>query len=221
MATFPNTTSASDVWSLKDNYKAEAGDNWPVNAQYVAATGGTVTTDGDYKIHVFNSSSTFTVTNAGNAAGSNTVEYLVIAGGGGGGYDLGGGGGAGGYRTDTGLSVSATAYSITVGGGGAGASSAAKGSNGSNSVFSAVTSTGGGGAGSFGSLDGATGGSGGGARYEGGSGGSGSTDAESIVGYTINVAGRDHDSILMFNEDTEQWVAKNTLNNHVIDGGDY
>ena len=55
----------------------------------------------------------------------------------------------------------------------------------------------------------------------GGSGGSGSTDAESIVGYTVNVAGRDHDSILMFNEDTEQWVAKNTLNNHVIDGGDY
>ena len=29
MATYPNTTSASDVWSLRDVYKAEAGDEWP------------------------------------------------------------------------------------------------------------------------------------------------------------------------------------------------
>ena len=82
------------------------------NAQFVAATGGTITTSGDFKIHTFNSSGTFTVTQAGNAAGSNTVDYLVVAGGAGGGsgathfrgsrepqFHLGaGGGGAGGYR---------------------------------------------------------------------------------------------------------------------------
>lgn len=30
MATYPNTTSASDVWSLRDVYKAEAGGDWPL-----------------------------------------------------------------------------------------------------------------------------------------------------------------------------------------------
>jgi len=29
MATYPTTSSASDVWSLRDVYKAEAGDDWP------------------------------------------------------------------------------------------------------------------------------------------------------------------------------------------------
>jgi hypothetical protein len=29
MATFPSTTSASDVWDMMDVYRAEAGDNWP------------------------------------------------------------------------------------------------------------------------------------------------------------------------------------------------
>ena len=61
-----------------------------------SATGGTVTTSGDYTIHTFTSGSgTFTSNGAGN------VEVLVVAGGGGGtpGTDCcvgGGGGGAGG-----------------------------------------------------------------------------------------------------------------------------
>ena len=55
------------------------------SSPYIAATGGNIATSGDYKIHTFNSSGTFTVTNAGDAAGSNAVEYLVIAGAGGGG----------------------------------------------------------------------------------------------------------------------------------------
>jgi len=64
----------------------------------IDATGGTITTSGDYKIHVFTGSGTFAVSNGGNAAGSNTVEYLVVAGGGAGGgvtqgnYSGGGGG---------------------------------------------------------------------------------------------------------------------------------
>jgi hypothetical protein len=46
----------------------------------------------------FTGPGTFTVTNAGNPAGSTTVDYLVVAGGGGAGSRTGGGGGAGGFR---------------------------------------------------------------------------------------------------------------------------
>ena len=45
------------------------------------ATGGTITTDGDYKVHKFTSSGTFEVTTVPSAG----VEYLVVGGGGGGG----------------------------------------------------------------------------------------------------------------------------------------
>jgi hypothetical protein len=129
---------------------------------FVAATGGTITTVcTDYKVHTFTGPGTFTVTNAGTPAGSDTVDYLVVAGGGGaGGYT--GGAGAGGFRESSGvasgcysasplgsgvsaLPVSVQGYPITVGGGGAAsASPGAKGTNGSNSVFSTITSTGGG-----------------------------------------------------------------------------
>ena len=53
------------------------------------ATGGTITEDGDYKVHTFTSSGTFSVANIGDVAG---VEYLVVA---------GGGGGAGAYHNGT------------------------------------------------------------------------------------------------------------------------
>ena len=85
MAQFPSSDSAYGVWNLKDNRDAEMGDNWPQSPAFVAATGGTTYTDGDYKYHKFTSSGTFTVTDGGNAAGSNTVDYLIVAGGGGGG----------------------------------------------------------------------------------------------------------------------------------------
>jgi hypothetical protein len=53
--------------------------------EYVVATGGTITCDGDFKIHTFTGPGTFTVTSAGNPLGSATVDYLVVAGGGAGG----------------------------------------------------------------------------------------------------------------------------------------
>ena len=106
----------------------------------ISATGGTITTDGDYKVHSFTSNGTFTPSADG------FVEYLVIAGGGGGASN-GGGGGAGGYRTGYLPVTSSTAYSITVGTGGALGSDADGGVNGTNSVFSSITSTGGGGGG--------------------------------------------------------------------------
>jgi hypothetical protein len=149
--------------------------NLNTDPAYVAATGGTVTCCGDYKIHTFTGPGTFTVTCAGNPLGSATVDYLVVAGGGGGGrgntasnYSSGGGGG-GGYRESSGaasgcysvsplgtcvsaLPVSAQAYSITVGAGGAAAPTASsEGSNGTNSIFSTITATAGGGGGRGGS----------------------------------------------------------------------
>jgi len=130
---------------------------------FVEATGGTITCSGDYKIHTFTGPGTFTVTNAGTPAGSNTIDYFVLAGGGAGsnngtvGGDGGGGGGAGGFRLSNslgspapttsplanpaGLPVSVTGYPITVGGGGAGKPNACSGNygpagnDGSNSVF--------------------------------------------------------------------------------------
>ena len=121
---------------------------------HVAATGGSVLTSGDYKTHVFTSNGDFVVSSAGHPAGSNSVEYLVVAGGGSGASgDVGGGGGAGGVRenypapTTGGLPVSATTYPITIGGGGGGVPDGYRGNPGSNSVFATITSAGGGGGG--------------------------------------------------------------------------
>jgi hypothetical protein len=144
-------------------------------AAYVTATGGTITCCGDYKIHTFTADGCFSVSCAGNPAGSTTIDYLVVAGGGGGGGggcgERGGGGGAGGYRESFpnpatgGLPVSIQSYPITVGaGGGASLSGPARGTNGNDSIFSTITSTGGGGGGGGSGLTpGSTGGSGGGA----------------------------------------------------------
>jgi hypothetical protein len=134
------------------------------------ASGGTESTDGDYKIHTFTSSGTFTVT-----SGSADVEYMVIAGGGGGGnsYGYSGGGGAGGYRTATGFTVDAS-VSVTIGAGGS------QGSDGSDSVFSTITSTGGGsGGGTTGA--GSAGGSGGGAGNQSTTYGAGNSGSFSPV----------------------------------------
>jgi len=125
----------------------------------MSATGGTITTDGDYKVHSFTADGTFTPTSISNGG---EVEYLVIAGGGsgGGGNYFAGGGGAGGFRTGY-LAVTEQAYSITVGAGGAGGSTGTS-NNGSNSVFSSITSIGGGGGGLYNTQAGKVGGSGGG-----------------------------------------------------------
>ena len=142
---------------------------------FVAATGGTVLTCGDFKTHVFTGPGTFTVSSAGTPAGSTSVEYLVVAGGGGTSGNGSGGGGAGGFRqnypspTTAGLPVSVQGYPITVGGGGTGVPcSSGRGGAGVDSVFSTITSTGGGGGGGGGpTLSGGSGGSGGGGHRTG------------------------------------------------------
>ena len=158
---------------------------------FVAATGGTVTTCGDFKIHTFTGPGNFCVSAAGNTSGSNGVEYIVTAGAGSGGRGDGnhggGGGGAGGFRfassslapesypgkplaAPANLQVTVTNFPITVGAGGAGATGDPGSNSGSNSIFSTLTAAGGGGAGkgiSSSSYPGLNGGSGGGAGVDG------------------------------------------------------
>ena len=122
-----------------DNIRASADEY-----AYLTATGGTITYDGDYKIHTFTSDGTFTVKSLGST--EDEVEYLVVGGGGGGGFARGGGGGAGGYRTATGFAVTVQGYSITIGAGGLGVASD-DGTDGGDSIFSTITSDGGGGGG--------------------------------------------------------------------------
>lgn len=116
--------------------------------QKVVATGGVITEVGEWRIHRFNSSGTFTVSSY--LGDSVTVEYLLAAGGGGGGTNMGGGGGGGGVII--GSTVLGTgANVITVGGGGAGAPAGTTGvhptvtgANGGNSSFNGLTAIGGG-----------------------------------------------------------------------------
>jgi len=135
---------------------------------FVTATGGTITTCGNYKIHTFTGPGTFQVTQIATLPANNGVEYLVVAGGGGGGNFLGGGGGgAGGFRTNfpsAGIPVTVTTYPITVGGGGT-----VPAGKGNDSIFSTITSTGGGGG------DANPGGSGGGSPHREARTGSGNT----------------------------------------------
>jgi len=139
--------------------------NLAVSPKFVAATGGTITCCGDYKIHTFTGPGTFTVTCGGNIVGNNKIDYLVVAGGGAGGGGKaanggGSGGGAGGFReskatgapwtasplaTCASLVLTAAPYPITVGAGGGPGSGC--GQPGSNSIFSTITSAGGGGGG--------------------------------------------------------------------------
>jgi hypothetical protein len=163
--------------------------------QKLIATGGVITESGDWRIHRFNSSGTFTLSSL--IGSSLHVEYLIVGGGGGGGMDMGGGGGGGGFLSGKHV-LTPGSYTITVGAGGTGAPAA--GTNGQpgghqytipataggNSSFNGLTAIGGGFGGSSyrgytPGIAGGNGGSGGGASgyndnagtFNGGSGTSG------------------------------------------------
>jgi len=171
----------------------------------VAGACNTLTTSGNCKVAKFVGPGTFCVSQLGGSAENNLVSYMVVAGGAGGGNkgvgtgETGGAGGAGGFRETKSpatpytaspldgypnapnrITVTASPYPITVGGGGPGAPGCAQPNvlsstrNGSNSIFDSITSTGGGGGGnrgattpSVGIAGGASGGSGGGGAYSG------------------------------------------------------
>jgi hypothetical protein len=149
---------------------------------YIVATGGTITTDGNYRIHTFTSSGTFQIT-----AGSGSVEYLVVGGGGAGGsFGHGGGGGAGGVAQ--GNAVYGTgSYTVTVGAGGTGGVNPT--TNGAASVFDVISAAGGGHGGGTNEA-GTAGGSGGGAgAWTGGGALAGGTASAGNAGGASNTSG--------------------------------
>jgi hypothetical protein len=168
------------VDSTKGWINVQNAEDSVVAAQYITATGGNTisTVCTNFKAHIFTGPGTFCVSCAGNAAGSNKVDYLIVAGGGGGTTQHSGGGGAGGFRgsfpspgCNAGTTpVSVQGYPVTVGGGGAktasGPSINVNATSGVNSTWNSITSTGGGGGGGYNGSGpyraGSTGGSGGG-----------------------------------------------------------
>ena len=172
---------------------------------YITATGGSISTvDTNFKVHVFNSPGTFSISaGAGPLA---KADYVVVAGGGGGGLKRAAGGGAGGYReshvagtsgpytasplaSTTSLSLSPGSFPIVVGAGGTGGTAATPvcnaastpNANGSSSSFSTITSAGGGAGGGTGTPDGS--------GQDGGSGGGGFLGAPSRPSPASNAAG--------------------------------
>jgi hypothetical protein len=168
---------------------------------FLVATGGTINTCGNCKIHTFTGPGTFTVNNVSTTAAENIVSYMIVAGGGSGGGSQGGGGGGGGgfreikspttpytaspiqgYCTPANqVTVTAQAYPVVVGAGSSDCGSTGSvGANGSNSSVLGITAAGGGtgghGGGPADSTTGASGGSGGGGGgRSGNSGGCGNT----------------------------------------------
>ena len=169
--TFVYVDSTQGWINTMDSTSNERGQG-PFIEATVTGSCNTIVTNGNFKTAIFKGPGTFCVSNGGNACGSNTVDYFVVAGGGGSSTYTGnnqgmGGGGAGGFRLSNSvgcvpsptmsplvgpaaLPVSAQGYPITVGAGGAGGAtpnpdSSAAGSSGSVSTFSSITSAGGGG----------------------------------------------------------------------------
>ncbi len=166
-----------------------------ITPPFIIATGGTITTCGNCKIHTFTGPGTFTVCNVAGTCGPtrNQISYIVVAGGGQGGGPHGGGGGAGGFREKKApltpytaspldgapsITVTATSFPITVGAGAAGGLSTTN--SGSPSTFSTITSAGGGYGGFYSAGAGVSGGSGG--------GGGGGSDASGKSGNTPPVS---------------------------------
>ena len=182
------------VDSTKGWINVQNAEDTETASNFIDATGGTITSCGNDRIHTFTGPGTFAVTRVHPCAANNQVSYMVVGGGGGsgsanGGYGTGGGG-AGGFREDKSpvtpytasplegagpITVTATSYPITVGAGGTAGTEPAPnlGGAGGPSTFSTITSAGGGNS----NTSGGSGGGGGGPGNASGvsSGGTGNT----------------------------------------------
>jgi len=150
---------ATRGWLIVNDGNSDAA----ASAGFIVATGGSIATCGDFKIHTFTGPGTFQVT--GGSGPTALIDYRVVAGGGAGGVANGGGGGggAGGHRTsfpspscNAGtMPLGPGSFPVTVGAGGSGATSpispgggtAFTGSDSSFAGSSTITSAGGGGGG--------------------------------------------------------------------------
>jgi len=160
---------ASDITSGVLPVGVTGGSGLDLLSINLSASGGTtIYTEGDYKVHVYKSSSTFVM-----GAKSGNVQYLIVAGGGGSGGWQGtgvgpnGAGGAGGVVAGSVFFSASITYTVTVGNGGAAISSDIPGNRGGMSQITGVDmffrAIGGGGGGdtSNNGLDGGCGGGGG------------------------------------------------------------
>lgn len=138
---------------------------------YVQATGGTITTDGDFKVHTLVDGQTLSVTVGGD------VGYLIVGSGGAGGTQ--GGAGAGGDVKHGTMTLAIDDYPVVIGAAGT-AFFDADGTDGGAASFNGITAPGGGGGGKYSEAghDGASGG-GGGAGGDGGAGGAATGDGNS------------------------------------------
>ncbi len=142
----------------------------------IGATGGTITSYGNYRVHTFLADGTFEITSNLN---SSTFEVLLVGGGGAGGntsvldppatineQGAAGGGGGGGARAETGQTGTVATYTVTIGAGGTSNASASTSGDGTEfgSLHTDATNHEGGGAGNEGKTNGqGTGALGGGA----------------------------------------------------------
>src|SRR6056300_290721 len=67
-------------WIIKQN-NAPSDLGAESYAEYISATGGTVTESGDFKIHTFTGDGTFCVSSTSSVSANNEVSYIVVAGG--------------------------------------------------------------------------------------------------------------------------------------------
>lgn len=108
---------------------------------YMVATGGTVTTDGNYKIHTFTANGNFEITKLGDGL----IQRFMCGGGGGGGISSfgvfgGGGGSAGQDLYDPALLMALGIYPVVIGAAGAGAAANnTDGTDGADTTFNGVT----------------------------------------------------------------------------------
>jgi|TARA_R110001592_G_scaffold362613_1_gene677332 hypothetical protein len=195
--------TAGDTISISiNNSDGTASGNAITKTVVGLPSGGTITTDGSYRVHTFTSSGNFVVPTGFTA----NAETLIVAGGAGGGVHSGAGGGAGGLlyygaetpKTPNGSAIGITAqtYGIVVGAGGAssggpynGAGIVGTGFDGANSsaLGYAAIGGGGGGSGNGSHVAGRNGGSGGGGSRSAaaGSGTSGQGNAGGFPNITV------------------------------------
>ena len=186
-----NNVTAGRVVTIKVT-NSDGSSSQGVNKTAVGLpSGGTINTYSGYRSHKFTSSGTWS-----NTAFVTSADVLIVAGGGGGGADNSGGGGAGGMLVQTGVSVSAQNYTITVGAGGNGSGishgdGGPYATNGANSAALGYTAVGGGRGGSAGGANANSGGSGGGGSGESANstGGAGTSGQGNAGGNHVNSGG--------------------------------
>lgn len=140
-------TSISNIYRGQDQvskvYRGQT-EVWSAGGGFIDATGGTITTDGDFRIHTFTSTGTFEVLSAPDGQ---TLDILVQGGGSSGwAFNNDGDGGAGGTANlHTGVTPTAGSSTITIGAGGSGFETGANntGNAGNSSSGLGFTSTGG------------------------------------------------------------------------------